>query len=519
MLKTRTILISTIVAFSALIFGFGANAQTAPSVSTGEAAFVAARNVYLNASINPNGSYTQVWFQIDTNQSPTSVRGYQSAGGGTTAVNLQAGIINLRLDTTYYYRAVARNSNGTTLGEVRSFRTQSDSSYSGTGSTNTNNNYTPSSSGSGSSSGAPMAPSVATNGPASVGSTTATINGSVNPNNVHTVYWFDFGTSPSLGQKTSVQTAGVGNTWQLVTGNLSGLTPNLTYYYRVTAQNNQGTAFGELKSFTTTISGGSASGTNGQVLGVATASGNGSGTTGTGSGTSGSSTKTSTTAGSKTPSNPRPSFISLEYSLASDGSLVVVSSEMEPKPGDEFSYTVVYKNDTGYHFNAANLKVLIPSEAEYVSASIEPSRLSGGTVEFKLGDIAPDTQGTVTVTVKIKDTVAPGTNVIFTSVLGYKDVKGVQLATTSYLTVKVSQGVALGSSSLFGLLSGAATFWLIVIALVVLMGLLVYKFIKMKKDAELEETNIFGPKAIPPTFEPPVASPLGRPDIFQPVQK
>ncbi|MDP3697867.1 MAG: hypothetical protein Q8R55_07755 [Candidatus Taylorbacteria bacterium] len=510
--KIKTILVFTSIALIASIYGFSANAQTAPSITTGEAVFIAPRNVYLNARVNPNGSYTNVWFQIDTVQPPTGVRGYQGAGSGTSAINLQAGVINLRLDTTYYYRAVGQNSAGFVYGEVRSFRTSPDGgaiSGTGTSGSNTSSNYTANSNyssysgSSGSSSGIPLAPTVATNGPVSVSSNSAVINGSINPNNANTTFWFEFGTTQSFGQKTSVQSVGAGNAWQLVTGNLSGLETGKTYYYRVVAQNSQGTSFGEVKSFTTgagqtgqTVTQASQN-SGGQVLGLATTSGNGRGTSTASRGV--------TPSRPQTPSNPRPSFISLEYSLADNGALVLVANDAKPKPGEEFTYTVVYKNDSQYSFNEANLKIIIPSEADYLGADIEPNRVSGSVVEFELDNIAPEGRGTVSVTVKIKETVKSGVSMIFTSVLGYKDRFGTQLATTSYMTVRAGEaGLSGGSSPLLGSLGNiSGIFWLAVIGLIVLIGLLAFWLTKIKngKGKKTEEKDIFGMRAVPPTFE------------------
>ena len=527
MLRIKTISIFAIIALMTSGFSFSAYAQGSPSVTTGQASFIAARNVYLQATVNPNGSYTNVWFEFGENSNPTSTRGHQGIGSGTSTINVQAGVINLKLDTTYYYRAIARNSSGTVSGSVVSFKTPVDeSSYSGNGGSS-GSGYTPNSNySSNSGSDAPLAPTVSTNGPASVGSTTAVVNGSVNPNNVYTTYWFDFGSSPSLGQKTSVQPAGVGNTNQLVTGNFSGLIPGATYYYRATAQNSQGTASGEIKSFTTSTSGSSSSSgsTGGQVLG-ATSSINGNGSN------SGNSVK----AGSPNTSsiNSRPSFISLEYSLGSNNALVLVADDAKAMPGEEFSYTIVYKNDTQHSFSDANLKVIIPSEADYVGANQDSFRTSGNVSDFDLGDIISGGQGEVVVVVKIKETAQVGSNLIFTSVLGYKNSLGVQLATTSYLKVLINPPLTSlsGSASLLGLFSGTATLWLIALGLIILLAILTFRLLRLRsknKSEEEDSGSIFEtippailkpePVSIPPLSRPNFTeAPMGKPDIFQPV--
>lgn len=509
------ILVFTAGAFLALSFGFNADAQTAPSVTTGEAVFIGARNAYLNAAINPNGSYTQVWFQIDTVQPPFGVRGYQGAGSGTSNINIQAGVINLKLDITYYYRAVAQNAGGLTYGETKTFKIASpDGSYSGSTnynsnststSTSTNNTSTNTSSSNTSQQGLPGA---ATNGPASVSANSAVINGSVNPNNANTTFWFRFGATQALDQTTTVQSLGSGGSWQLVVGNLSGLESGKTYYYRVIAQNNFGLANGDILSFNTGNQFGQTNQTGGQVLGAVSGNGNGSNTgTSTGSGSTSSVKPTS----SKIVNNPRPkvnerpSFISLEYSIGPNGALVLVADDAKPKPGEEFNYTVVYKNDGQSSFNEAGLKVIIPAETEYLRASVEPIRISGDVVEFGLGNIVPGAQGAVVVTVKIKENVLSGANIIFTSVLGYKDRTGTQLATTSYMTTRTGQGPGTPlSASLGSLLGYSGTWWLVALALIVLLALLIIGFLRMrkKKTAESKKEDLLGFGGMPPTFQP-----------------
>ena len=538
-------LIIFILALSVLTFGFSANAQTVPSVTTGSADMISARNVYLNASVNPNGKYTNVWFQIDINSPPIGVRGYQGAGSESSAVNVRAGIINLHLNTTYYYRVVAQNSGGIVYGEIRSFRTGSDSgSSSGSSISSNQNNYGYNSSYSSATPTIPGVPLVATNGPVSISSNSSVVNGSINPNGANTSFWFEFGLTQYLGQKTNVQSANNGNSLQLVTGNLSGLEAGRTYYYKVFAQNNYGASAGDIKSLTTAAIQTTGQ-SNGQVAEILTS------TNGIGSSVlTNSTSKTAVTGderqinqGTNSQSNTRPSFISLEYSLENENALVLVSDNIKPNPGEDFSYSIVYKNQTFYVFNEAVLKVIIPSEASYASSNIEPVKISGNIIEFNLGNIEPGTQGAVTVLVNIREAAVSGYNLIFTSVLGYKDNKGIQLTTTAYLMAKVNKGSSqLAASFLGSFLNSSGTLWLVALGLILLMGILTYGLVKVRKKNGLNgngKENYFGLGMIPTTFEPitvpmdrssfadprsaksfsEARTPMGRPDIFEPVRK
>ena len=492
MKNTRFISIFLITALIVSVFGFTSSAQA----TTGSC----------NVSVNVTGphnavvSVTNCFGDYDFKYWTGSI--FRNIHYGNANGTSSLGLLNLLEGATYSYQIGSGSTgNFTTMGGNPS-PTTTDSNNS----TNNNSNNSGSST---------VSPSVSTNGPASILSNSAVINGSINPNNSSSTFWFEFGTTNSFGQMTSVQSLGGGNSWQLVTGNLSSLQSGTTYYYRVAAQNSYGTNRGGILTFTT-----QGSQTGGQVLGSTSgtgtngASGNGTGgatVSGSGSssglGTYKTTTKTATTSRTTTtPSNPvkdRPSFVSLEYSLGNEGALVLVADSLQPKPGEEFSYTIVYKNDTNATFSEANLKVILPVQVDYIGSDREPSNFSANIVEFNLGNIAPHTQGIVVVIVKVKDTVKPGTNMIFTSVLGYKDYKGTQLANTAYMTVRVGDTDAPLSAAISSSVGMSGILWLIAIVLMIMLGLLAFRLVRMKrKSGPQKEEDIFGLGKVPATVEP-----------------
>ena len=98
------------------------------------------------------------------------------------------------------------------------------------------------------------APTVLTSAATSITSTTATLNGSVNPNGIPTNAWFEFGTDATLttSAATTTQAIGSGTSNQAVTANLSGLVAGTTYYFRTVGMSNGGTVRGAISSFGTT---------------------------------------------------------------------------------------------------------------------------------------------------------------------------------------------------------------------------------------------------------------------------
>jgi uncharacterized delta-60 repeat protein len=95
------------------------------------------------------------------------------------------------------------------------------------------------------------APTVATLAAASITATTATINGTVNPNGIITNTWFEYGTTASYGQSTAIEAQGYGTSANPVNAAVSSLTPGTLYHYRLVAQNGETTAYGADLTFTT----------------------------------------------------------------------------------------------------------------------------------------------------------------------------------------------------------------------------------------------------------------------------
>ncbi|MBF0231167.1 MAG: hypothetical protein HQK63_16485 [Desulfamplus sp.] len=104
---------------------------------------------------------------------------------------------------------------------------------------------------SGSESPEELPPTVQTKTANSVTATSATINGTVNPNGSATSYYFQYGTSTNYGSVTATADAGSGSTDKTVSANLTGLTANTTYHFRLVAKNSAGTTNGSDQTFKT----------------------------------------------------------------------------------------------------------------------------------------------------------------------------------------------------------------------------------------------------------------------------
>jgi hypothetical protein len=96
-------------------------------------------------------------------------------------------------------------------------------------------------------------PLVSTGGASAITATTATLSGSVNPNDLATTAYFQWGTSTNYGNTVPnpAFSCGNANTVSNLTITLTGLNPNTTYYYQLVASSSAGTAYGTDQTFTT----------------------------------------------------------------------------------------------------------------------------------------------------------------------------------------------------------------------------------------------------------------------------
>ncbi len=92
--------------------------------------------------------------------------------------------------------------------------------------------------------GAATPPSASTGPVTAVGSTSATLTGSVNPNGTSTNWYFEYGTSTSYGTKTSSKSAGSGTGSGGVSADITGLAAGTSYHYRLVATSSAGTTRG-----------------------------------------------------------------------------------------------------------------------------------------------------------------------------------------------------------------------------------------------------------------------------------
>jgi uncharacterized protein (TIGR02145 family) len=194
-----------------------------PAATTQAVTNISASGATLNGTVNANDLSTTVTFEYGTTTSygqtaeatPGEVTGNTSTTVSTVLSGLTPGV-------TYHFKIKAVNSLGTVFGDDIVFTT------------------------------AGLAPIATTQAATNTSSGGSTLNGTVNANGLSTTVTFEYGTTTSYGQ-TAVATPGqvTGNTSTAVSSVLSGLTPGVTYHFKIKAVNSLGTVFGDDMVFTT----------------------------------------------------------------------------------------------------------------------------------------------------------------------------------------------------------------------------------------------------------------------------
>jgi phosphodiesterase/alkaline phosphatase D-like protein len=201
----------------------------APTTITNAATGISRTTANLNGHVNPNSADTNYWFEYGVSSALGQATGFQSAGNGNTSSAVSASLSNLNPLTKYYFRLNAQNQFGTVNGAIQSFSTPGPA--------------------------APGVPTVDTTSATKIATSSATLNGRINPNGAQTSYWFEYSEDSLLGSilgtVTPAQSVQSGTAGVNVSGDATNLQSNTKYYYRLVGRNDYGTVRGSIMSFKT----------------------------------------------------------------------------------------------------------------------------------------------------------------------------------------------------------------------------------------------------------------------------
>ena len=197
---------------------------SAPTVTTSQVTNVTQTTATGGGNVTNSGGATVTERGIcwSTSHNPTTSGSHANSGTGTGSFTVN--MTGLTANTTYYVRAYAINSAGTSYGSEVSFTTQQ----------------------------ALTVPTVTTSQVTNIQQTSATGGGNVTNSGGATVTERGICWSTSHNPTTSGSHANSGTGTGSFTVNMTGLTANTTYYVRAYAINSQGTAYGSEVTFTTT---------------------------------------------------------------------------------------------------------------------------------------------------------------------------------------------------------------------------------------------------------------------------
>jgi len=206
----------------------GAPEAPPPVLVTKAASGVGAGEATLNATIDPNDvTFSKCRFEYGPTtsygSSVTAACPPETPESGTTAVPVTAHITGLNAASTYHFRVAASYQGQSGAG--------GDSSFSTTG----------------------AAPSVATEPASAITPEGAKLNAVVDPNGSQvTTCTFEYGTPPSYGLTAPCKPSpGAGQSFVTVSAEVTHLTPETTYHFRIVAANASGELTGSERSFKT----------------------------------------------------------------------------------------------------------------------------------------------------------------------------------------------------------------------------------------------------------------------------
>jgi hypothetical protein len=192
-----------------------------PVVTFAQPSAVTGTSAHFSGTIDPEAppgnpqAFEVIWYIECTPECPDMPFIYLPADSDVHPIEVDAK--DLLPGTSYQVRFITQNSGGTYT-QTRNFTTQV------------------------------LAPAVKTS-QAHVTTTTASLSGSINPNGAETAYHFEWG--PGFANSTPTKTLFAGTAPVAVTANLSGLTPDTTYPFRLVATNSAGEVKSADKAFTT----------------------------------------------------------------------------------------------------------------------------------------------------------------------------------------------------------------------------------------------------------------------------
>jgi len=409
------------------------NNNDEPDVTTYSATDIESDSATLRGYVDTNGESTRRWFEWGT-RSGSLYSETDKSSRSTSSRNFEDSIDGLNPNTTYYFRAVAENNNGTDYGNTLSFRTKSGSQVDDC-------------------SFETCAPTAVTTMATNIGQTSARLNGLAIVNNNNSTYvsgYFEYGRTQNLGNMTTNKNIG-NNQTNAYFESVFNLASNTTYYYRAVVTNEYGTSVGSIVSFRT-----------------------GNPITYTNTATNTNTVYRNVTVVSNTNDNvgnSRPSLVLLSVNQNRGNEILM--------RGDIVEYIINYKNVSSRNLRDIVLQISIPKELEFMETSRGYFSTENSTVVVNIGYLNPQEEGSVRVTVRVTTDAQIGKIVVVTANLAYTIIdNNTQEEVFAYAknTIEDRGTIQLGALAFLfgnGFLPNSILGWLLLILLIILIILAV----------------------------------------------
>lgn len=173
----------------------------------------------LEAALEPCDEEARYYFEYGTTEANGTRTAEFTLPAAWGDVKATATITGLQHNVPYYWRVVAKTSNGISYGERHSFVVPYDVEV--------------------------------FLEEAGVSTTEATLKAEVEPGGVEATYHFEYGTTEAYGSSTAEASAGSGKGRVKASATVTGLEPGTEYHFRIVASSSRGTAVGRDETFTT----------------------------------------------------------------------------------------------------------------------------------------------------------------------------------------------------------------------------------------------------------------------------
>ncbi|MDQ5952925.1 MAG: hypothetical protein QG551_153 [Patescibacteria group bacterium] len=409
------------------------NNSNGDEVSTLSATSIEEDSVRLRGEVD-NGDNVDVWFVMDNNDSSPSCDDddieYSVSGDFDEGDEFSKTVSGLDSDEKYYFRACTDDDSG----NVSSFTTDDDNSSSNDDDNDNNGDEL-------------VAITTTATG---VTTSSAYMNGLAILDGSSTTGWFEYGTTTSLGNRTPNQSIG-SNGSSSVSRQILGLQSNTQYYFRLVLQNSNATDYGDTQIFFT------------QKVAV-------------------------TNTGTPTGGTNEPSTVVTSSSNYLD--LEITSNFDKVSVGDVVTYTVTFKNISGYDLTNVLLRVEFPSEMKFRKTTLGNYSRSNKSVIVPLEKVLKGTSGEFIVLADVLRSAKKET-ILVTAFEGIHDnptVKNAEVTTIDYSIIEVDKGASnLGAGLIFSgaFFPGSLIGWLLIVLIIVVI-ILIARAVSNKKAEEEE---------------------------------